>query len=170
MGFKSLIAVALVEELLKFVAMRLIARKQGTVSNRFDTILLCALVGIGFQIFEDIGYASTGGVVLAIVRALMPFHFTLGAIMGYFYGKYKNKGKKSDLYLAIVLPTVIHGIFDFDVVNVEAFKILVYFAVASIVALWVITIFMIVKIRKWSVDDKMRDSDFSVIENADKYQ
>ena len=154
---KSLTAVALVEELLKFVTMRLIARKQGTVIGRFDAILLCALVGIGFQIFEDIGYASTGGVVLAIVRALMPFHFTFGAIMGYFYGKYKKFGKKSDLCLAIVLPTVIHGIFDFTIVNIDTFEILSYPAIASIVALWAITVFMIVKIRRWSMDEEMRE-------------
>ena len=54
--FKSLIIVALVEELLKFVTMRLIARKEGTVVDRFDAVVLCALVGIGFQIFEDIDH------------------------------------------------------------------------------------------------------------------
>ena len=153
---KSLIAVALVEELIKFVTMRLIARKQDTVINRFDAIALCALVGIGFQIFEDIGYAVTGGVVLAISRALMPFHFTFGAIMGYFYGKYKKWGKKSDLCLAIALPTVIHWIYDFSVINIETFEMLVFPAAVSVVALWAITVFMIVKIRRWSVDEEMR--------------
>lgn len=154
--FKSLIAVALVEEFIKFITMRLIARKQGTVASRFDAVALCALVGIGFQIFEDIGYASTGGVVLAIIRALMPFHFTFGAIMGYFYGKYKKLGKKSDLCLAIALPTVLHWLFDFSIVNIETFKIMIFFAIASIVALLAATIYMIVKIRRWSVDEEMR--------------
>ena len=153
---KSLIAIALVEELIKFVTMRLIAKKQGTVINRFDAIMLCALVGIGFQIFEDIGYAATGGVVLAISRALMPFHFTFGAIMGYFYGKYKKWGKKSDLCLAIALPTVIHWLFDFSVINIETFEILILPAAVSIVALLATTVYMIIKIRRWSEDEEMR--------------
>ena len=159
---KSLLAIALVEELLKFLTMRLIARKQGTINDRFDAIVLCALVGIGFQIFEDIGYASMGGVVQAIFRALLPFHFTFGAIMGYFYGKYQKFGQKSDLCLAIVLPTVIHGIYDFSILNLGTFEMLVFPAAASVVALLAATVYMIVKIRRWSVDEEMREKEKNI--------
>lgn len=153
---KTILIIGLVEEGIKMITMRIIAKKRGTLTCWLDVILLSALVGIGFQFFEDIGYSATGGVVQAIVRSLMPFHFTFGAVMGYFYGKYLRSKKAGDLFLSIVLPTLIHGFFDFSIMNIDTFEFLLPVGIAMIVALLVLTVMMIIKINKWSRDEMMK--------------
>ena len=40
------------------------------------------IVGIGFQIVEDVLYArSEANIVTTLIRALTPFHFTFGALL-----------------------------------------------------------------------------------------
>ncbi|MBQ5443108.1 MAG: dihydrodipicolinate synthase family protein [Oscillospiraceae bacterium] len=61
--------------------MRLCLRKPGVMNTRMDALVCGAIVGLAFQVLEDLSYAS-GNVVTAIFRAITPFHFTFGVIMG----------------------------------------------------------------------------------------
>ena len=70
-----------------------------------------AIVGISFQLIEDIQYSS-GNIGVAIFRALTPFHFTFAVIMGYLYGLGKVRGNKTYTLAAIFYPAFIHAIQD----------------------------------------------------------
>jgi RsiW-degrading membrane proteinase PrsW (M82 family) len=156
-AFKSIVFIGLVEEVLKYINMRIAAKKPGSINNRFDAVVLCALSGLGFQIFEDISYVSSGGMAVAILRAFLPLHFVFGAIMGFFYGRYLENRKGSDLFKAFAIPTVIHGFFDLCVLNFDKFDFLVPFALLCLVGGFVISIVFIVKINKWSKDEALRE-------------
>ena len=78
------------------------------------------IVGIGFQIVEDVPYAhSEANTVTAFIRAWTPFYFTFGD----YYGKAKATGKKGYDVLAFVVPFLVHGLYDFmqDLISVTDF-------------------------------------------------
>lgn len=77
------------------------------------------IVGIGFQIVEDVLYAhSEANIVTALIRALTPFHFTFGLLR-----QGKGNGKKGYYVLAFVVPFLVHGLYDFmqDLISVTDF-------------------------------------------------
>lgn len=145
----AFIVAALVEELLKYLAMRLCARKPGVIRTRMDAIVCAAIVALAFQVPEDFLYAS-GSVVTALSRAVMPFHFLFGVIMGYYYGLSLVTGKRSDRAKALLYPILVHGLFDFGVKSLtinDNFFILTILVLALTLAL---TVYVIVKLRRWS--------------------
>ena len=107
----AFLGAALIEELLKYLFMRICLRRPGVMKTRIDAVACAAIIGIAFQVVEDLYYAS-GSVLLAVFRALTPFHFVFGVIMGYYYGQYKVTGKKIDGVRALLLPILAHGFYD----------------------------------------------------------
>lgn len=107
----AFLGTALIEELLKYLFMRICLRRPGVMKTRIDAVACAAIIGLAFQVVEDLYYAS-GSVLLAVLRALTPFHFVFGVIMGYYYGQYKVTGKKWDGILALLLPILAHGFYD----------------------------------------------------------
>ena len=107
----AFLGTALFEELLKYLFMRICLRRPGVMKTRLDAVACAAIIGLAFQVVEDLYYAS-GSVLLAVFRALTPFHFVFGVIMGYYYGQYKVTGRKRDGILALLLPILAHGFYD----------------------------------------------------------
>lgn len=128
-------------------------RRPGTVKTRMDVVLCGAIVGLGFQVVEDILYA--GDVTLALVRAITPFHFVFGVVMGYYYGKFLAAGSKSDHVKALLIPILIHGLFDFSVQSLQLDERFVILALIMLVFMLALTVVLIVKLRKWCRDGAM---------------
>ena len=155
-AINSFIMAALLEEVLKFVGVSLVSKRSSTIENRFDAVLCGAIVGIGFQIFEDALYVDpSGSLFTTVIRALTPFHFTFGALMGFYYGKAKTTGKKGYYLLAICVPLLVHGMYDFvsDLNAVNDFAFLLF--LMMLLAMTAFTIVMMVKIHRWSKSEKM---------------
>lgn len=151
----AFVIAALLEEGLKYLAMRLCMRRPGTVKTRMDVVLCGAIVGLGFQVVEDILYA--GDVTLALVRAITPFHFVFGVVMGYYYGKFLVAGSKSDHVKALLIPILIHGLFDFSVQSLQLDERFVILALIMLVFMLALTVVLIVKLRKWCRDGAMTE-------------
>ena len=147
--FSSFVLAAVIEEGLKYLAMRLCLRKSGVMKTRMDALVCGAIVGLAFQVLEDLSYAS-GNVVTAIFRALTPFHFTFGAIMGYYYGRSVATGKRSDRVKGLLIPILVHGLFDFSIDSLEINDYYIILTLAVMIFTFVLTIMMILKIRRWS--------------------
>lgn len=147
--FSSFVLAAVIEEGLKYLAMRLCLRKPGVMNTRMDALVCGAIVGLAFQVLEDLSYAS-GNVVTAIFRALTPFHFTFGAIMGYYYGRSVATGKRSDRIKGLLIPILVHGLFDFGIDCLGIDDYYIFLTLAVMIFTFVLTIMMILKIRKWS--------------------
>ncbi len=113
----AFLIVALVEELCKFSFVRGILYRNKNFNEPFDGIVYAVMVGMGFATVENIFYVMSGGSTTAVVRMFtaVPAHATFAVLMGYFLGKAKFNDKKAFYYsaLALLVATVVHGIYDY---------------------------------------------------------
>ena len=147
----TFIVTALLEELIKYGLMRACLRRPCALTCQMDALVCGATVGLFFQIVEDLVYASEG-VATAIMRAVTPYHFTFGAIMGYYYGKSVVTGRKSDRAKALLLPVLIHGLFDFSIKCLTISDNYIILTLIVMLFMCALSIYMIVKIHKWSTN------------------
>lgn len=119
------LGIALIEEGMKLSGVMLLAMKNAEFDCRYDAIVYCVYSSLGFAFVENFLYVmsstATGGVLTTVIgRAIfsIPGHAMFGVIMGYFIGKAKEaKIKKSAGYagnvaLALVMPMLVHTIYD----------------------------------------------------------
>ena len=109
---------ALVEETVKYLAMRIGSWRYEGFNYRFDGVVYGVSAAVGFAIYENIMYVAMYGFQTAIVRAFtaIPLHAFCGVFMGVFYAYSKKasilgqSGQKV-LYtlLALIVPMLIHG-------------------------------------------------------------
>ncbi len=120
-AFLSLVFVAPAEEICKFLALTLITWKNKNFDYSYDAIVYAVFVSLGFAGIENIVYVFSNGWGIALLRMFtaVPGHACYAVIMGFFYSKAKYAsltGKKINciLYLAfaIIIPTILHGIYD----------------------------------------------------------
>ena len=112
---------ALVEETVKFIAMKVGSWKYPGFNYRFDGIVYGVSSAVGFAIYENLLYVATYGFQTAVVRAFtaIPLHAFCGVFMGVFYSYSKKAsilGNKSAYIgynlLALLVPMLIHGTYD----------------------------------------------------------
>lgn len=117
----SFILAGLMEETTKFLPLyRIINQTYITDPRALWVYGICA--GAGFACFENIFYVLSGGIDTAIVRSILsvPLHCCTGLIIGINMSVYKFKDKlsvngcsKLKYFKSIILPIIIHGLFDF---------------------------------------------------------
>ena len=114
--------VALVEEVSKWVFVYKISFNHEEFDELYDIILYSVFVALGFACIENIMYVFAGGITVGIIRALLavPGHCCDAVFMGYYLGKAKqaqitknDSSKVKNIVLSIVVPTILHGIYDF---------------------------------------------------------
>lgn len=118
----NFVVVAVSEELCKYIFLKKITWKHPAFDYRFDAIVYSVSVSMGFAILENIMYVLDHGLSVAITRALIsiPGHACFAVTMGVFYGQAKlnerlenRRALKTDLFMAVFLPVLMHGFFDF---------------------------------------------------------
>ena len=102
---------ALPEEVIKYIMFRLAIMKNGEIKVVHDVVIVCAIIGCGFTLLENIQYVVFEG-SSAVVRVLVPAHLLFQIIMGYFYGRAKAENKPLYHVLALGVPIVLHTFFD----------------------------------------------------------
>ena len=116
------IGIALVEEFSKWIMTYLISYNSSEFDELYDAILYATFVALGFACFENLMYVYSSGVGVGVARAILsvPGHACDGVFMGYYLGLSKINAlnnrkdlKIINLILSIVVPTVLHGIFDY---------------------------------------------------------
>ena len=143
------LSVGLVEELSRFLFILLAAGKKRFARTWLDLVICGGIVGVGFQLLEDITYVN-GDLITAIFRALTPFHFTFGAIMGFYMGKALDSGKKGYYIPAVLIPALLHTLFDSSISALTMDDLYFVLVLASALLLLGLTVFMIIKINKWA--------------------
>ena len=112
---------AFVEEIVKFLAMKIGSWRYPGFNYRFDGIVYGVSSAVGFAVYENIMYVASYGLQTAIVRAFtaIPLHAFCGVFMGVLYSYSKKAsilGQKgtSTVYtiLALIVPMLIHGTYD----------------------------------------------------------
>lgn len=112
--------VAVAEEGCKYVVARSTWRNPA-FDYRFDAIVYCVTVSLGFAALENLLYVCSYGFGTALIRAVtsVPGHCFFGVYMGYHMGnaKYRHfyglRGSELEKLLALVVPVLLHGCYDF---------------------------------------------------------
>lgn len=154
---ENFLCVALIEEYFKYKAARIATWKSKEFNYKFDGIVYCATSALGFAILENIGYCIENGIGVAIMRAFLsvPAHCIFGIFMGHFYGiakDYELRGNKLmmrwNLFLAVFLPTTLHGFDDFCLSQDEDIYLAIF-----IVYVFIYYFFAFKKVRAYSKGD-----------------
>jgi len=111
------LTVSTTEEFLKFLVVMLIIYPNKYFDEPFDGIVYSVFVGMGFANVENLTFVLQGSASLAFMRMIsaVPAHFVFAVIMGYYLGKAKSKKKTQILFifLSIIIPILIHTIYDY---------------------------------------------------------
>lgn len=153
--FYVFIGVALLEEFSKWIMVFKISYKNENFDELYDIIVYSVFVSLGFACFENILYVLSGGIGVGIARALfaIPGHAADGVFMGYYLGKAKQNSvtgnkvaERKYIILSIIVPTILHGIYDYCLFSKETILIFIFFI--FIIVLYIISIKTIKKISK----------------------
>jgi len=145
--YMSFIVAGLVEEGLKSLILIPNLLKEKNFNEKLDGIIYSVFLSLGFASVENIIYIlyedPTSAFEVGVIRSIIsvPAHMMFGVIMGYYISKYKFtdcKSKKRNLILAIILPILLHGVFDFILMIQYRWSIIVF--IAYIVYLWKISL------------------------------
>ena len=138
---ENTIGVALVEEFSKWLVLMLFVWKNKNFDYRYDGIVYAVSASLGFAALENVLYILSYGTGVSIGRAIfaIPGHATFGIFMGYYLSRAKKKfcenkdfGTKRLRLKALIVPTIIHGIYDFlldDLLQEEYFYLFFIFVI-----------------------------------------
>ncbi len=133
----TFIKIALVEEFSKWIILKKITWTNKEFNYIFDAIVYAVFIALGFATIENILYVTgtNGGFAVAILRALLsvPGHVFDGVFMGYYYGLSKQaeingnkKIMKKNMILSLLLPTILHFIFDYLLTSNNDYLLIIY--------------------------------------------
>ena len=156
---KSFITVGLLEELAKYLAGRWAIRKGDMVRTWMDSVICFAVVGLTFEVLENILYAQQTDVITAVIRNLTPIHFCCCVIMGWFFGRALVKEEKVYRWAAVLFPAMIHTFYDTALLLMGSAAVaedtgdvgLEYglLGIVAFVGAFFLTVIVIVKIVRW---------------------
>jgi len=133
---QAFVIVALVEEGCKLFFLRRISWRSRAFDYRFDGIVYAVAVSLGFAALENVFYLSSYGIDLAVTRGLLavPGHMTFSVFMGLFYADAKQDaadgneaGRRRNLALALFVPTLLHGFYDYCLMSGSEILALAFF-------------------------------------------
>lgn len=148
MIYISFIVAGLTEEGLKALILIPNLLREKNFNEKLDGIIYSVFLSLGFATVENIIYIlfedPTSVFKVSIIRAIIsiPAHMMFAIIMGYYISKYKFNSSKSKpktyLIMSIIVPILLHGIFDFILMIPYRWSIIVF--IAYIVFLWKISL------------------------------
>ncbi|MBQ3307969.1 MAG: PrsW family intramembrane metalloprotease [Bacilli bacterium] len=144
----AFIGVALVEEVSKWIIVYLMGYHSKEFDELYDGLVYSIFVSLGFAFVENILYVvMTSSISTALLRAVsaVPSHACDAVFMGYYISLAKqyslvNKrdGEKKNLRLSILIPTLLHGVYDYCLMS--NYDVLVGIFVVFVIILYFISI------------------------------
>ncbi len=161
-----LIGIALVEELLKWLVVRLANYNSKYFDQSYDAVVYCVFASLGFACVENILYVITNtigegmisGLFVGFLRGFLsvPSHAFDAVVMGFFMSKAKvaqHKGQKSKevwlLIASILVPTLEHGLFDFLLITGNIIAIIINILIT--IGMYVFCILLVRSMAKHNV-------------------
>ena len=140
----AFLGAAIPEELFKLLVLWRYSMRQSAFDEPMDGIVYGATASLGFATLENVLYVSGEGGSVAFMRAFtaVPGHAFLGAIMGYYVGRARFAAEPGErralLCKAFVVPTLLHGAYDFPLLAANVLENPDSAAAAPVLALLVI--------------------------------
>ena len=135
--FYSFIIVALIEEFCKWLMTYKIGYNNKEFDEVYDIIVYSVFVSLGFAFLENLLYVLlNNSFSVGIVRGLLsvPGHACDAIFMGYYLSVAKRCRKindkpneKKNVYKSILIPTLLHGIYDFCLFSGQSILIIIFF-------------------------------------------
>lgn len=159
--YVSFIVAALTEEILKALVLIPNLIKEKDFNEKLDGIVYSISLSLGFATVENIIYLMKekleSSLELGLTRGLIsiPAHIMFAITMGYYISKLKfeeNEGKKRKyLTQSILIPILLHGIFDFILMIGNRWAIIIF--IVYVAYLWKINLD---KLEKYTLYSKIR--------------
>lgn len=138
MFFYVFVSIAFIEELCKWFFVYKIAYNHHEFDHIYDAVVYSVFVSLGFAAFENILYIFQGNLTTALLRAVsaIPGHACFAIAMGNYLGiakmNYFNNNlalEKKNLRLSIIIPTILHGLYDYCLFSESIFLLIVFLLV-----------------------------------------
>lgn len=110
----TFIVLAFAEEIIKYFTFRIVLKRKPYAYSWADVVTIMVIIGTAFGLIEDVPYAIGASPIIMLVRGFTMGHVGYGFIMGWFYGKRLHTGKKRYGVFAVLIPWLIHGLYDFS--------------------------------------------------------
>lgn len=114
----------------------------------YDGIVYGTAVSLGFATAENVLYLVANGVEFAIGRALLPVssHALFGVVMGFYLGKgkFSKENIKRFLFLALLIPSLLHGLYDYILLHKTLW---LYLILPFMIFLWWFGLYKVRKAR-----------------------
>ena len=159
--YTSFFVAAFTEEGVKSIILIPMLLGEKDFNEKLDGIIYSIILSLGFATVENIIYLMKERVDLslglAITRGLIsiPSHIMFAITMGYYISKYKftkdNNKKIKYLFYAVIIPILLHGVFDFILMIGYRWAIIVF--IVYVIFLWKINLD---KLDKYSLYSKIR--------------
>lgn len=150
----SFIGVALIEETCKWIMTYFLGYHHKEFDEVYDIIVYAIFVSLGFAFVENIIYViQTANIKTALLRAIsaVPSHACDAVFMGYYLSVAKQYAlrKKQDkekmyLILSVIIPTLLHGIYDFCLMSNISSLVIVF--IVFVVYLYTFSLMKLLKI------------------------
>jgi len=115
--YEAFLVAASTEEIFKYLVLYFLIKKSKEFDEPFDGIVYAVFISLGFAAVENLMYVFDSGLNTGLVRAFtaVPAHAFFGVSMGYYFAKakFKAKHKKLNLQKALLIPILLHGLYDF---------------------------------------------------------
>lgn len=130
------IGIALVEEFSKWIMVYKISYNNKEYDEVYDMVVYATFVSLGFACFENILYVMSKGITTAFLRGILsvPGHACNGVFMGYYLSLSKlallnNNEKlcKKNKILSLLVPFLLHGIYDFCLFTGNGLFVIAFF-------------------------------------------
>lgn len=152
----SFVGVALVEEVCKWIMVYTNGYNHKEFDEIYDILVYSIFVSLGFAFFENILYVfGSGKLSIAILRAVsaVPGHACDAVFMGYYLSlakqcKVLKKTKQETNFKikSIVVPTVLHGIYDFCLLSGNSLFVIIF--LVFVVYLYIMSVTKLNKLAK----------------------
>jgi len=163
-AYDGFVVAAFTEESFKFLALFLLFWRTNIFNEKFDGIVYATFISLGFAGVENVMYVFQYGVSTGFTRALtaVPAHAVFGVTMGFYAGqaRFYDKKRKKLLRKAIVIPLLLHGIYDF--ILMTGYNWLLVFWLAFVVFLYISAL----KRIKTLSDQSIFNTDFDLLNNT----
>lgn len=134
--YLSFLVAGTTEEFLKAIVLTIVLFKDNKFNEKIDGIIYSVVLSLGFASIENIIYLfyETENLIyqVGILRSVIaiPGHIMFGIMMGYYISKAKFSDTKSEkinnIFKAIIIPIILHAIFDFILMIGERWSIILF--------------------------------------------
>jgi RsiW-degrading membrane proteinase PrsW (M82 family) len=114
------LVIGLVEEMAKFIAVRLAVYDHADFNEVVDGIIYAVAAGLGFAAVENLFYSARFGITVGLFRAFITdlAHASFSGIVGYYLGLAKFAKGDTTLLLGkgLAISIGLHGLYDFLII------------------------------------------------------